>query len=771
VERRPDGESTGRRVCPVDTSAGNRVRGVLGCDVGGTSIKWVVLEGSRVLAQGERPTPSTGASDVVEALAEICHEAEPFETVGIGVPAVVNSVRGELLTAPNLAGDWSGYEFVREVEKRAEKPVTLANDARCFALAEWRLGSALAKQDALFVTLGTGVGGAVVAGGQLQMGHDGHAGELGHIVVEPFGPRCGCGAHGCLETYASGPAITAAAIHGVLRGSATSILKAAEGKVGGISPPVIVSAARAGDVLALEVLERAAWALGRALALATSLLEPEVVVIGGGLSECVDLLAPRVEAAVAEYLHLYPPPTIVPAALGRKGGAMGAALWADCFKPNKPQRRSRMSTRGPVSYQDSARPLPAWASRLMARHPGAQVPSPGAQLPGWLEEELSRVPLWYHIRGADGDPRWAAPFHLIEDVEREPALLEETLNRRPEVRRVADALISSGVEHVIFTGCGSAWYTSVLAAFVLPRLTGLSAEAVESSEFVGYQERPSRPTALVLQSATGSSFETLDAAASGAELGMATVAITNTYGSLLENHVQHSITFPTGQQAGPDISVIPTRLMLLYLLIFEITRRRPHPDRATAPLERELATIPAIAQGLVSTHEEVFAPIAKHYAQQQAMLVVGGGPNWFAALEAALKIEEESSTPCRAYTPGDYHHMAISLLGPSRTTLVFAPHGPSAERALACLRTAREGGSPAIAVLQDERTDGPTLTDEVVRVPGVVDELLFAPLATMVGQILGYHLGLAKGLNPDCLGTDEIGHARAWLASFPFGTH
>lgn len=430
-----------------------------------------------------------------------------------------------------------------------------------------------------------------------------------------------------------------------------------------------------------------------------------------------------------------------------------------------------MSQDSRLVSEEEPRSLPGWARRLLARHPGERLPAPEEPLPPWLEEELTRVPLWYHIRGAESDPRRAAPFHLIEDVDHEPELLKEALRRRAEVAQVAEALISTGVEHVIFTGCGSAWYASVLAAFVLPRVSSFTAEAVESWELVCYQQPPARRTALVLQSATGSSFETLDAARRGTELGMATVAITNTADSLLEHMAQHAITFPTGQQAGPDISVIPTRLVLSYLLMFELAKRRPHPSRPIMTLERELATVPTIAERLVSTQEGVFGPVANRYASQQAMMVVGGGPNWFAALEAGLKIEEESSTPCRAYTPGDYHHMAISLLSPARTTLVFAPSGPSYARAVDCLRTAQAAASPTIAVVQDEQGDGALPPGDVIRVPGAVDELLFAPIATIVGQLLGYHLGLAKGFNPDCLGTDDIGHARAWLTSFPFGTH
>jgi glucokinase len=301
---------------------------VLGCDVGGSAVKWAVLSDEAVVACGERPTPLTGAVDVVGALAEICREAAPLDGIGVGMPGVVDSERGEVILLPNLVGDWSGYPLAHELEERSGVPVRLNNDARNFALAEWRLGAARGHQDALFLTLGTGVGGGVVVNGRLHLGPGGHGGELGHQSVDPQGPRCGCGARGCVEVYASGPAIASAAVHGVLQGLPTSLRAASGGLLQAITPKLVAAEAARGDRVALEALEAAATALGRGIASASVVLEPEMVVIGGGLAPCFDLIAPTVRAVLAQQLRLFAPPRVVRAALGRHGGAMGAALWA-----------------------------------------------------------------------------------------------------------------------------------------------------------------------------------------------------------------------------------------------------------------------------------------------------------------------------------------------------------------------------------------------------------------------------------------------------------
>lgn len=415
--------------------------------------------------------------------------------------------------------------------------------------------------------------------------------------------------------------------------------------------------------------------------------------------------------------------------------------------------------------------LPAWARRLLDHHEAGPLPTPADPMPKWLEDELRRAPLWLHIRGSAEDPRVRAPYHLAEDVNSEPGLLRQTLSLRGRFDELVTELLADVVERVVFTGAGSAFYASVLAAFVLSRLTtGVASEAVEAWEFCNYAQPSAAKSLLVAQSATGGSFEVVAAAKRASELGMGTLALTNTEGSPLERQAATTVVMPAPQKTGPDISVIPVRLLMTYLLALAWARRRPAPGVGLASLEDQLNRIPDIAQEFIGAGNR-FAGLASGIARQQAMLIVGGGPNWFSALETGLKIEEESSTPCRAYTPGDFHHMAISLLGPSRTVLVFAVPGPSYERSVTCLRTARAAGSPAIAVVSDGDTMAVQEADESIVVPGGLDELLFAPLATITGQLLGYHLGLAKGVNPDCLGTDDIAHAKAWLVSFPFGSH
>lgn len=415
--------------------------------------------------------------------------------------------------------------------------------------------------------------------------------------------------------------------------------------------------------------------------------------------------------------------------------------------------------------------LPAWARRLLDGHPGAPLPTPAEPMPKWLEEELRRAPLWLHIRGSAQDPRSKAPYHLVEDVFTEPALLRETLSLAGRMDRLVAEFVGEGIERVVFTGAGSAWYASVLAAFTLPRLAaGVSCEAVEAWEFYNYAQPSPTKSLLVAQSATGGSFEVVEAAKRAKELGMATLALTNTVGSPLERQAATTVVMPAAQKTGPDISVIPVRLLMTYLFALAWARRRPALGANLASLEGQLERIPDVAEQFIRASDSL-GGLASRISRQQALLIVGGGPNWFSALEAGLKIEEESSTPCRAYTPGDFHHMAISLLGPSRTVLVFAVPGPSYERSVTCLSTARAAGSPTVAVVNEGDTTAVREADDSIVVPGGLDELLFPPLATITGQLLGYHLGLAKGVNPDCLGTDDLGHALAWLVSFPFGTH
>jgi glucokinase len=306
------------------------VTAVLGVDVGGTSTKWVVLDGAEVAVQGRFDTPAepeTLAARLTEALAA----GGAPRRVGVALPAVLGGGGRRIAVAPNLPSAWVGTPLADTLSACLERPVTLCNDARAFALAESRRGAGRDRRVVVALTLGTGVGaatgcaivfgvilgtgvgGGVVVDGAVLPGRAGLAGELGHLVVDPDGPRCGCGARGCLEAYAGGRSMLTAC--------------AANGRSFGTVAALVAAARDAGDDAALGVLSRAGAALGRALLAVAAVVAPDLVVLGGGVSAAYDLLEPSLEAALAAGSPATPALDIRRSTLGDHAGAIGAALW------------------------------------------------------------------------------------------------------------------------------------------------------------------------------------------------------------------------------------------------------------------------------------------------------------------------------------------------------------------------------------------------------------------------------------------------------------
>ncbi len=312
---------------PARPSGAPHAGRVLGIDLGGTAIKWVVLEDGRPGDEGRVDTPTDGCEAVVDQMVALGEAAGTIEAVGIGIPGLYEP-DGTTTLLPNVPGDWRGFPLGPRVAERLGVPASLANDARAFTLAELRLGAGRGCHDLVAVTLGTGVGGGVAAGGRLQLGHRHRAGEIGHQSVDPYGPRCGCGSHGCVETYASGPAIVAAATRAVLQGVDTALRDACGGDPAALDVETVVACARAGDAFAVDVLERAAWALGSGLANACTILAPERIVVGGGVAAALDLLRPTIEDVLRRRARLPDAPDVVAAELGNRAGAVGAALWS-----------------------------------------------------------------------------------------------------------------------------------------------------------------------------------------------------------------------------------------------------------------------------------------------------------------------------------------------------------------------------------------------------------------------------------------------------------
>jgi glucokinase len=303
----------------------------VGIDVGGTKILGIALD-----AQGERlgepvrvPTPAGDAAlfDAMVAVVEALGSG--FEAVGVGIPGLVDRT-GRLAVGANLPGVVD-VAIGKELERRLEVPVAVDNDATCATWAEVRLGAARGAHDAVLVTLGTGIGGGVVAGGVLQRGANGFAGEPGHMVVDPNGPPCPCGRRGCWERFASGSGLGRLARDAAEAGKGARLVTLAGGDPELVKGEHVTIAANEGDPDAIEVLRSFGWWAALGIANLVNLLDPEVVVVGGGLVAAGEVLMEPIRDAY-QVLVLSgderPDVKILPAELGAEAGAIGAALLA-----------------------------------------------------------------------------------------------------------------------------------------------------------------------------------------------------------------------------------------------------------------------------------------------------------------------------------------------------------------------------------------------------------------------------------------------------------
>ncbi len=312
-----------------------------GIDLGGTKIQVVVLdESNEVKGQCRVPTPrDNGPQGVIDAMidavkAAIADAALPdtkLVGVGVGGPGQIDPVAGTLSGAPNLP-DWLGtVKVVEPMLQSLGAPVVLANDVQVAVIAEDQLGAGRDYSSVLGVFCGTGVGGGIIINGKLWKGR-GAAGEIGHMVVEPNGAMCGCGRRGCMEAYAGRASMERKARKMVDDGAKTSLFKIMKEKEkANLSSSVWDKALRHNDKVAEQLMDRAVWALGIGVASAINLLDPECVVIGGGLGS--RLGQPFVDAIIdamqPHLLKVKTPPAIVLASLGDLGGAIGATLLLD----------------------------------------------------------------------------------------------------------------------------------------------------------------------------------------------------------------------------------------------------------------------------------------------------------------------------------------------------------------------------------------------------------------------------------------------------------
>jgi glucokinase len=305
---------------------------VLGIDLGGTDCKFGIVDAQgRVIHSSKNPTHAElGPESVIDGMAAHAREliaVHPVQRVGVGVPGPMSSRLGIVFETPNLPG-WSNVPAQKMLEDRLQLPVTLNNDANAAAYGEYWAGAAVGVDMECFVlfTLGTGVGGGIILNGELYVGPDDTAGELGHMCINFNGPRCGCGSNGCVEAYASATAIRREVKEALAAGT-TTIIQIPEGCEEDFGAKVVYDAAVAGDAYAIDLFARVGDALGVAAATVINMLNPDMIAYAGALANAGDFIfEPLKKRALA---NAFDQPAkrakIVKATLGNQAGIIGAA--------------------------------------------------------------------------------------------------------------------------------------------------------------------------------------------------------------------------------------------------------------------------------------------------------------------------------------------------------------------------------------------------------------------------------------------------------------
>lgn len=313
---------------------------IIGVDLGGTNIRVGAISEDGTRQLGVRSTPTRrelGPEGVVARIVELAEGCMAevmdgtgavrgdFLGVGIGAPGPLDRAAGVVRVAPNLG--WRDVPLRRMVSEPLDLPTALDNDANCATLGEWWLGAARGARHVLGLTIGTGIGGGLVLDGRLYHGASDVAGEVGHTTIHATGRRCACGNYGCLEAYASGPAIAERAREALEGGELSVLPEMAGGDVASITAETVYGAASDGDALARQIVRETAQFLGTGVANLLNIFNPEVVVVAGGVTQAGDALFEPLRAEVRR--RAFRPAVeacrIVPAVLPGTAGLVGAA--------------------------------------------------------------------------------------------------------------------------------------------------------------------------------------------------------------------------------------------------------------------------------------------------------------------------------------------------------------------------------------------------------------------------------------------------------------
>lgn len=307
---------------------------VIGVDLGGTNVRSAVVdEAGRITHHNKLSVAGSRSADAVIDRIIACVSQtmdgcgrERVVGVGVGTPGLIIAETGIVVYAPNVPG-WTDLPLKAILENRLNLPVAIENDANAAAIGEHWVGAGKGVRHMICMTLGTGVGGSIILNNQIWRGANGAGGEVGHTTVIENGVLCGCGAPGCLEAYASAPAIARQAREALLDGQDSMLTQLCGSDPRALTSAMVAEAAQAGDPVAFAVMHRSATLLGVAIASLTNLLNPELFVIGGGVINAGNLIFDPIWEEVHRRAYKWSASIlrIVPAALGDDAGIIGAA--------------------------------------------------------------------------------------------------------------------------------------------------------------------------------------------------------------------------------------------------------------------------------------------------------------------------------------------------------------------------------------------------------------------------------------------------------------
>lgn len=308
----------------------------IGIDVGGTNVKIALVDGDgKIIYSNSVPTYAQmgyeyTVNNIKQAIKDLMKEtnteSKDIQGIGFDFPGQVDCKTGVVKNAPNIPG-WVNVPIAQMIEDEFHIPTRIDNDVRCAALGELKFGAGRGCENFVCITVGTGIGSGLVINGKVVRGAANAAGELGHIKLQmEDGPLCGCGDSGCLEAFASGPSIVAMAQE-YLKGGKSAKFRELAGD-GEITPYIVAKAAEAGDPVAKRIFEKMGYYIGMGLTSVINLLNPEKIIIGGGVAECGELLLDPIRRTINERAMKVQREAveIVPAELGNSAGVIGASM-------------------------------------------------------------------------------------------------------------------------------------------------------------------------------------------------------------------------------------------------------------------------------------------------------------------------------------------------------------------------------------------------------------------------------------------------------------